>query len=129
MAARSFGRSFALLVALAACEPAKSKLDDPAGDPDAIDCGRVADAIRAAYTDAQKATFQSQPKMARWFETTQRIVRESCEQDRWPESVKQCAVAARPGDPQALATCNQAMPADLQQKMQDRMVAAMKSLE
>ena len=122
------GRRFALLLVLVACEPAKSKLDDPAGETP-IDCGRVADAIRATYTDAQKATFQSQPKMARWFETTQRIVRESCEQDRWPEAVKQCAVAAKPGDPQALATCNQAMPADLQQKMQDRMVAAMKTLE
>lgn len=120
-------RAALLLVGLTACEPAKSKFDDPAGSgAGPIDCGRVADAIRATYTDAQKSQFASDPKMSRWFETTQRIVRESCEVDRWPEAVKQCALDAKPG---ALAACNQAMPAELQQKMQDRMVAARKTLE
>ncbi len=118
-----------MIAVLASCESAKSKLDDPggSGSAEAIDCARVAAAIRATYTDAQKASFASSPKMARWFETTQRIVRESCEVDQWPETVKKCAVEAKRGDPNALGACNQTMPAALQQKMQDRMVAAMKA--
>lgn len=116
-----------LLVGLAACEPAKSKLDDPPGDPNAIDCARVSGSVRATYSDAQRALFTRDPKMNRWFETTQRIVRESCDQDRWPETVKQCAVSVKPGDSKGLATCNQSMPTDLMKKMQDRMTAAMKA--
>ena len=121
-----------LIVVLASCDSAKKPEGDPtpgriAARP--IDCTTVAAAIRATYTDAQKASFASEPKMARWFETTQRIVRESCELDQWPEVVKKCAVEAKQADPNALAACNQAMPLDLQQKMQDRMVAAMKLLE
>ncbi len=119
-----------VIAVLASCESAKSKPEgDPAPVSRPIDCATVAAAIRATYTDAQKASFASEPKMARWFETTQRIVRESCELDRWPEAVKKCAVDAKQADPNALAACNQTMPAELQQKMQDRLVAAMKTLE
>ncbi len=99
-------------------------LDDPAAG--ALDCATVADRIRASYTDAQREAFDKNPKLARWFEITQRVIRESCEQDRWPDAVRQCAIDAKPGQ---LAECNQRMPPGLQDKMQARMVAAKNALE
>jgi hypothetical protein len=120
---------FVAIALLASCESAKSKLDDdvPAGSGSGSgsDCSLVAERIRASYTDKQRAQFASDPKLARWFETTQQVVRESCEQDQWPASVKQCALKLKPGDPSGAGTCNQVLSARLQQKMQARMTAAM----
>jgi hypothetical protein len=114
-----------LLVALLllGCE---SGTDKPSGSPGGIPCETVAAKVRASYTDAQREMFTREPKMRQWFDTTMRVLQESCEQDRWPEPVKQCALDAKPGDPTALQTCNQTMPADLQQRMQARMTQAMK---
>lgn len=103
---------------------------DPQGNPpSAIDCATVAAKIRATYTDEQVKMFRSEPKMSRWFDTTIRIVEQSCNEDRWPDAVRRCAVEAKPHDSVALTTCNQAMPVDLQSKMQERMVEAMKALD
>lgn len=89
----------------------------------------MVDKVRGAYPEDQVAQLSKQPKMARWFEATLKIVGESCEQDAWPDSVKACALALQPGDRKGLTACNQAMPADLQKKMQARVVAAMKTLD
>ncbi len=99
-------------------------LDDPAAG--ALDCAAVADRIRASYTDAQREAFTKNPKLARWFEITQRVIRESCDEDQWPIAVKQCAINAKPGQ---LAECNSLMPPGLQDKLQGRMVAAKSALE
>ncbi len=99
-------------------------LDDP--PVGALDCATVADRIRASYTDAQREAFTKNPKLARWFEITQRVIRESCVEDQWPIAVQQCAINANPGQ---LAECNSLMPPGLQDKMQARMIAAKKSLE
>lgn len=97
--------------------------DSPA---DALDCATVADRIRASYTDAQREAFTKNPKLARWFEITQRVIRASCDEDQWPISVRQCAIRAKPGQ---LAECNSLMAPGLQDKMQARMVAAKSALD
>lgn len=89
-----------------------------------IDCTHVAAKVRATYTQQQVDMFKSDATLAKWFDTTIRIIRESCDQDSWPEPVKQCIVAAKSGS-NTLQSCNQTMPAALQQKLQKRMVAAM----
>lgn len=113
-----------LLAALGACEPAKSQFDDLPGG--GLDCATVADKVRESYSEAQRTALASNPKLARWFEITQRVIRDSCELDHWPDAVKQCAVTAKPGQ---LAACNQIMDPSLQSKMQDRMAAAKAELE
>jgi hypothetical protein len=100
-------------------------LDDPPGGG-ALDCATVADKIRESYTEAQREAFTKNPKLARWFEITQRVIRDSCQEDRWPDAVKQCAINAQRGQ---LAECNQLMPPDLQEKLQARMVAAKEAIE
>ncbi len=92
------------------------------------DCAKVAAKIRASMAQ-QSAAFQNDPRMSQWFEMTIKIVQQSCEEDRWPEPVKQCALAANPNDPNTLQTCNQKMPPALQQKLQERMVEATKLLQ
>ncbi|MEO8700971.1 MAG: hypothetical protein ABI867_13065 [Kofleriaceae bacterium] len=92
------------------------------------DCVKVRDKIRAAYNAQQVASFNSQPSTAKWFELTMQVVQQSCEQDGWPDAVKQCILAGTANNPNALQACNQTMPPALQQKLQDRMVAAMKQV-
>lgn len=94
------------------------------------DCGKVATKIKSAMAQ-QAATFQNDKQMTKWFETTIRVMQESCEQDRWPDALKKCALAANDssGGVDALQGCNQQMPPALQQKLQERMVAAMKGLQ
>jgi hypothetical protein len=92
------------------------------------DCAQVATKIRASMGQ-QAAAFQNDPKMSKWFETTIKIVQQSCEQDKWPDAVKRCALASSPNDANALQACNQQMPPALQQKMQERMVEAMRQIQ
>ena len=91
------------------------------------ECAQVAAKIRASMAQ-QAASFQGDPRMMKWFDTTIRIVQQSCEEDHWPDAVKKCALAAVPNDQSALQNCNQVMPPGLQQKLQTRMVEAMKTL-
>jgi hypothetical protein len=112
-----------VLALVAACDSA------PVGGPGSggIDCGQVVSVIRATYTAGEVSTFRSDPTLSKWFDTTMTVVGDACRQDAWPEAVKQCIVAAKPGSGSgaALQGCNHAMPAALQQKLQDRMVRAM----
>jgi hypothetical protein len=92
------------------------------------DCVAVRTKIRASY-GAQGVAFENDPKMSKWFATTLQIVQQSCEQDRWPDAVKRCILASGANGQSSLTSCNHAMPPPLQQKLQDRMVAAMKLLQ
>lgn len=92
------------------------------------DCTAVRAKIRSSYS-SQTAAFQNDPKMSKWFDAMLQIVQQSCEQDRWPDAVKQCILASSSNDQHTLTNCNHAMPPPLQQKLQDRMVAAMKHLQ
>ncbi|HLL25095.1 MAG TPA: hypothetical protein VK427_23330 [Kofleriaceae bacterium] len=67
------------------------------------------------------------PQMKQWLDTTLRVMRESCEQDAWPDAVKQCILAA-PASPDgdALQTCNTQFPPALQAKLQARLQTAIK---
>ena len=109
-----------VLVLLLGCQR-----DEPAGGP-SVDCSTVRAKIRASY-GAQAQTFQRDPRMSAWFDTTMRVVQEACEQDRWPDALKQCIAAADPANPAAIPGCQQSMPAALHQKLQDRMTAAMQA--
>jgi len=92
------------------------------------DCAQVAAKVRASMGQ-QAAAFASDPKMSKWFDTTIRIVQQSCEQDSWPDAVKKCVLQSNPTDANTLQTCNQTMPAALQKKLQERMVQAMNTLQ
>ena len=91
------------------------------------DCGAVRAKIRASY-GAQGAAFDANPQMKAWFDRTMEVVQESCEQDKWPTAVKQCILGSAPGGTDALQACNTAMPASLQQKLQQRMTDAMHAM-
>jgi hypothetical protein len=116
-------RALALLLA---CDAAPTS-NSPGSGSQGIDCAQVVTALRATYTADQVSMFRSDATMSRWFDTTMQVVGDACRQDAWPEAVKQCIVAAKPGQPNALQGCNTAMSAALQQKLQDRMVQAMKT--
>jgi hypothetical protein len=47
-------------------------------------------------------------------------MQEACEQDGWPDALKQCVIATTPGDLAALQACNHLMPQALQDKLQKR---------
>jgi hypothetical protein len=49
-------------------------------------------------------------------------MQQSCEQDGWPAALKQCILAATPGDLQAMKACEATMPKGLQDKLQQRMI-------
>ncbi|MDX2091343.1 MAG: hypothetical protein SFX73_26020 [Kofleriaceae bacterium] len=51
------------------------------------------------------------------------VMRQSCEQDGWPDELKKCIVQS--SDDDAMAACNSQMPPAIQQKIADRMQKAM----
>ena len=52
------------------------------------------------------------------------VIQSSCEQDSWPKSVVQCGVDAKAGDMAAFQTCMNQLPPDLQQRLSQRLTAA-----
>jgi hypothetical protein len=85
------------------------------------DCAAIVDRVRAAMV--KQASYLSDPKMKGWFDRTIAILQESCAQDHWPDSVKQCMLQS---DAASLTTaCNQQMPPALQQRLQERLTQAM----
>lgn len=52
------------------------------------------------------------------------VIQASCEQDNWPKSVVQCAVDAKAGDMTAFQTCTNQLSPDLQQRLSQRLTAA-----
>jgi hypothetical protein len=86
------------------------------------DCAAIVARIRTAT--AKQAAYLSDPKMKGWFDRTMAIMQESCEQDRWPDSLKSCMLA---GDGSSATTqaCNQQMPPALQRRLQERLTKAM----
>jgi hypothetical protein len=85
-------------------------------------------AVIARIEEATKPQVQGldQPQMKQWFETTIRVMQQSCEQDMWPDGLKKCILTAQaqPGV-DAMQTCNGQMPPALQGKLQERLQTAM----
>jgi hypothetical protein len=53
------------------------------------------------------------------------VIQTSCDQDRWPKNVVQCIVGGKPGDMNAFQTCSNQLPKDIQDKVSQRLAAAM----
>jgi hypothetical protein len=53
------------------------------------------------------------------------VIQASCEQDNWPKNVVQCVVDGKPGDTNAFQACMNQLPKDLQDKLTQRLQAAM----
>jgi hypothetical protein len=71
---------------------------------------------------------QDNPQIQQFIGTTLSVLRQSCEEDAWPDALKQCILTAQaaPGV-DALQTCNQQMPPALQTKLQERLQTAMRT--
>lgn len=89
------------------------------------DCAEVAAKIRTA-TQKQMGTAQN-ARMMKWAEQVSAIMRESCEQDHWPDALKKCMLAS---DGAAFTPgCNQQTPPSLQQRIQERLQKAVQKLD
>ena len=53
------------------------------------------------------------------------VVQTACEQDGWPENVVKCIVDGKPGDMNVFTACTNQMPKDHQDKLAQRLQAAM----
>jgi hypothetical protein len=81
------------------------------------DCQTIANRIRAQMG---KQMSSADPQTAQLFTKMMTVIQTSCEQDKWPNVFKQCVLAA--GENQdSMNKCNNLMPADMQQKMTERM--------
>ncbi len=97
---------------------ARHRAECGAAGPVAQDCAEVVHRIHQAVqsqidlvgSDARTMIAKMLPSM-----------RSACEQDGWPDTLKHCVIASKPGDLDALKTCNSLMPAALQEKLQQRM--------
>jgi len=83
------------------------------------DCAGVVAKIRASM----------QPQMqnlgsdgARMVDKMMPAMRESCEQDGWPETMKRCILASPSGDMNAMQRCSNDMPKAVQDKLAQRMM-------
>ncbi len=85
------------------------------------DCQQIANRVRAQMGGSMTGTDPSTQQM---FEKVMRVVKESCEQDGWPDGFKKCVLAAG-NNTDAMSACNSQMPPALQQKMTDRMTRIM----
>jgi hypothetical protein len=90
------------------------------------DCAAVVARTKAMM--AKQAAYLNDPKMKAWFDRTMAVMQESCEQDQWPDFLKQCMLASD-GTAATAQNCSQQMPPALQEKLQARMTKAMQALQ
>jgi hypothetical protein len=88
-------------------------------------CAAIAKKIGAAL-DAQQG-YSRNPQMKGWFDVTMKTLETSCLDDKWPDALKSCALAADlNGNAMGMQyACQKDMPPELTQKMQERMSKAM----
>ncbi len=84
------------------------------------ECGQIIAKVRGAMMKQ----IQSDPRMLDMMGKAMTVMQQSCEQDAWPESLGQCALAAGETT-DALAACQAQMSPALQQKIESRMRTAM----
>ena len=96
------------------------------------DCGLMADKMRTSMERQNGGYYVNNPQMKKWLDIAMRVYRQSCDEDKWPDTLKKCTLQAdmtQGANPQyPVASCNQLMPPELQQKMQERMQTAMQEL-
>ncbi|MBA3501350.1 MAG: hypothetical protein M4D80_37450 [Myxococcota bacterium] len=86
------------------------------------DCKQVSTKIESAMKQMQG---MENPQMAQYLETMVRVVGQSCVEDAWPDTVKQC-ILMQSGGADAMQVCNQQFPPALQSKLQERLQTAMR---
>lgn len=87
------------------------------------DCKQVVAKIASMLDGALQGS--SNPQMKQWYDTTLRVVQQSCEEDAWPDAVKKCILTAQGGPTaDAMQVCNQQFPPALQSKLQERLQTA-----
>jgi hypothetical protein len=62
---------------------------------------------------------------AKMLDRMMAVMTTACSEDGWPDALKRCVVATKPGDMPALQACNENMPQHLQDKLAERMRQAM----
>jgi hypothetical protein len=90
------------------------------------DCKLVSEKIKSFIEHT--ANYAQNPQVKKWFDASIGVVRESCEQDHWPDALKKCVLSTNAiQNPMYFQQCNQMVPAGLQQKMQERLTKAMQA--
>ncbi len=88
------------------------------------ECDQIMTTTREYMTKSVGST--QDPQMVKMLEAVLVAMRESCEQDGWPASFKQCILAAGE-DANARNGCNGQMPPDIKQTLTDRMTKIMQA--
>jgi hypothetical protein len=86
-------------------------------------CAAIVARTKAAM--AGQAQYLNDPNMKKWFDISMDVMRQSCTEDRWPESLKGCLLASD-GTPQAAQSCNEQESPAIQQAMQARLSRALR---
>jgi hypothetical protein len=92
------------------------------------DCKKVVARIESALKGQVQGL--ENPQMKQWYETTLKVMEQSCVEDSWPDGLKKCILTteAAPGQ-DTMQQCNQQMPPALQTKFQQRLTSAMQQLQ
>jgi hypothetical protein len=110
----------------AAAQCAPRMFPELAASKDSGECGAISQKVAAAMS--KQVDYSSNPQMKSWFDITIKIMKESCEQDHWPDTLKRCALAADISqNPMGMQGCEKEMPPAFQQRMQERMQKAMQT--
>lgn len=86
-----------------------------------IDCTQVVARTRAASESEMPADTGSAGSAM--LDKMMAIVDKACREDNWPEAHRRCVMSTRVGDMKGLQACNQTLPAELQEKLTQRMAA------
>ncbi|MEJ7603581.1 MAG: hypothetical protein WKG01_37185 [Kofleriaceae bacterium] len=88
------------------------------------DCAQVAATFRTTVTQQMP---QADPKTKAMLDSMIGAIHKSCSEDQWPAAVIQCYLGTTGLD--ALQQCDAATPPALKQKIQDRVMAAVQSVQ
>jgi hypothetical protein len=94
-----------------------------AGAGVAASCDEVMTRMRAAIVATMPA--DASGGGTKMLDRMMGVMTTACSEDGWPDALKRCVVATKPGDMPALQACNENMPQDLQDKLAERMRQAM----
>jgi hypothetical protein len=92
------------------------------------DCEQISMKIKTWIE--KQANYVNNPQMKKWFDTTIRVVKQSCVEDNWPDNLKKCVLGSDVSqNPAAMQGCTGQTPPALQQKMQERLTKAMQDMQ
>jgi hypothetical protein len=108
----------------AAAQCAPRLFPELASSGDTGQCAAIAQKVAAGMQ--KQVNYGNNPQMKSWFDITIRVFQESCEQDKWPDTLKRCALASDMSqNPMGMTGCEKEIPPGATQKMQQRLSQAM----